>query len=105
MAKRSAAAEPLQNRRKHNVFKGSKGGTPPAGLRGMLWRVDRLERQVQRLSELVRQHAADADRLVQIVAEDREILWQELQEPHSNSSSDPQPAGPTDPKKFGIFSS
>ena len=47
-------------------------------MQGMLWRVERLERQVKRLSELVREHASDADRLVQIVAEDREILRQEL---------------------------
>ena len=58
---------------------------PPSGatvssekMKGMLWRVDRLERQVKRLSELVREHAEDADRLVQIVAEDREVLRQEL---------------------------
>ena len=45
---------------------------------GMMWRVERLERQIGKLSELIREHAVDADRLVQIVAEDREILRQEL---------------------------
>lgn len=50
----------------------------PAGLRDLLWRVERLERQVSKLSQLVRQHAMDADRLVQIVAEDREVLVEEL---------------------------
>ncbi len=45
---------------------------------GMVWRVERLERQIGKLSELIREHAVDADRLVQIVAEDRELLHQEL---------------------------
>ena len=44
----------------------------------VMWRVERLERQIGKLSELIREHAVDADRLVQIVAEDREILRQEL---------------------------
>ncbi len=50
----------------------------PVDLQGVLWRVDRLERQVRRLSELVREHAEDSDRLVRIVAEDREVLRQQL---------------------------
>jgi hypothetical protein len=48
----------------------------------VLWRLDRLERQVQTLSELVRDHAEDADRLVKIVAEDREVLRQQLLRDH-----------------------
>ncbi|MEC4669197.1 MAG: hypothetical protein VST65_06645 [Nitrospirota bacterium] len=44
----------------------------------LLWRVARLERQVQTLSELVRSHAEDADRLVKIVAENRDVLQDEL---------------------------
>ena len=44
----------------------------------LLWRVDRLERQIMRLSELVRAHAEDEDRLVRIVAKDHEALRQEL---------------------------
>lgn len=47
-------------------------------LQSMMWRVERLERQIGKLSELIREHAVDADRLVQIVAEDREIIRQEL---------------------------
>jgi hypothetical protein len=43
-----------------------------------LWRIDRLERQVMRLSELVRAHAEDEDRLVRIVAEDHDVLRREL---------------------------
>jgi hypothetical protein len=42
------------------------------------WRLDRLERQVRTLSELVRDHAEDADRLVRIVAEDHDALRREL---------------------------
>ena len=33
------------------------------------WRVERLEAQLQKLTELVRDHAEDVDRLVRIVAE------------------------------------
>lgn len=42
----------------------------------MMRRLDRLERQMNLLSELVRGHAEDAARLVQIVAENREALRQ-----------------------------
>jgi len=58
--------------------------TAPAtkSLEDVLWRLDRLERQVQTLSELVRDHAEDADRLVRIVAEDREVLRQQLLRAH-----------------------
>ncbi len=51
-------------------------------MKAVLWRLDRLERQVRTLSELVRDHAEDADRLVQIVAEDHEVLRQELLREH-----------------------
>ncbi|WP_447973192.1 hypothetical protein [Nitrospira sp. Kam-Ns4a] len=51
-------------------------------LKAVLWRLDRLERQVRTLSELVRDHAEDADRLVRIVAEDHEVLRQELLREH-----------------------
>lgn len=55
----------------------------PAGvMQDMLWRLDRLERQVHTLSELVREHAEDADRLVRIVAEDRDVLRRELLRQH-----------------------
>ncbi len=55
-----------------------KGRKKQGSLEDLRWRVERLDRQVSRLSELVRQHAMDADRLVQIVAEDREVLVEEL---------------------------
>lgn len=51
-------------------------------LQSLLWRVDRLERQVRTLSELVRDHAEDADRLVRVVGEDHEVLRRELLEEH-----------------------
>jgi len=60
----------------------SKDDQMPAALRHVLWRLDRLERQVRTLSELVRDHAEDSDRLVAIVAEDREVLRRELLREH-----------------------
>jgi hypothetical protein len=59
-----------------------KNGHMLVGLENVIWRIDRLERQVQKLSELVRDHAEDADRLVKIVAEDREVLRRELVRQH-----------------------
>jgi hypothetical protein len=53
-----------------------------AVLQGVLWRLDRLERQVRTLSELVRDHAEDADRVVRIVGEDHEVLRRELLQEH-----------------------
>lgn len=50
----------------------------------MVWRLERLERQVQRLSELVRNHAEDNDRLVRIVAEDRDVIRRELLRKHEH---------------------
>jgi hypothetical protein len=64
--------------------RGAKNGPAPAGLQEMLWRLDRLERQVQKLSELVRDHAEDADRLVRIVAEDRELLRRQMVRQHQH---------------------
>ncbi len=58
---------------------GRPSGTPAENL---LWRIDRLERQVHTLSELVREHAEDMDRLVRIVGEDREVLRRELLRQH-----------------------
>jgi hypothetical protein len=53
-----------------------------SGMDHVLFRLDRLERQVRKLSELVRDHAEDEDRLVRIVAEDREVLRRELVREH-----------------------
>lgn len=55
---------------------------PASVMQDILWRLDRLERQVHTLSELVREHAEDADRLVRIVAEDRDVLRRELLRQH-----------------------
>jgi hypothetical protein len=46
------------------------------------WRLDRLEQQMHRLTELIREHAEDNDRLVRIVAEDRELIRKELLRRH-----------------------
>ena len=55
---------------------------PASVVQDILWRLDRLDRQVHTLSELVRDHAEDADKLVRIVAEDREVLRRELVRQH-----------------------
>jgi len=47
-----------------------------------LWRIERLEAQLQKLTELVRDHAEDVDRLVRIVAEDRNVIRQQLLRKH-----------------------
>jgi hypothetical protein len=51
-------------------------------LRGVVWRLNRLERQVKTMSELIRDHAEDADRLVRIVGEDHELLRRQLLRQH-----------------------
>jgi hypothetical protein len=53
-------------------------------MKDIMWRLERLERQVQRLSELVRDHAEDTDRLVRIVAEDREAIRRDLLRKHEH---------------------
>ncbi|MEO5954129.1 MAG: hypothetical protein ABIR36_00330 [Nitrospiraceae bacterium] len=47
-----------------------------------LSRVEHLESQMAKLSELVREHAEDVDRLVRIVAEDREVIRRQLLRKH-----------------------
>jgi len=59
-----------------------------AVLADLMWRVNRLERQVRTLSELVRDHAEDADRLVRIVSEDHEALRRELLREHQERLRD-----------------
>lgn len=53
-----------------------------ASLGEMAWRLERLEGQLQKLSELVREHAEDVDRLVRIVAEDRDVIRRQLLRKH-----------------------
>jgi hypothetical protein len=48
----------------------------------MVWWLERLEGQLQKLSELVREHAEDVDRLVRIVAEDRDVIRRQLLRKH-----------------------
>ncbi len=56
----------------------------PAVDRGIdaLRRVEHLESQMAKLSELVREHAEDVDRLVRIVAEDRDVIRRQLLRKH-----------------------
>ena len=56
----------------------------PAADRGAdaLRRVEHLESQMAKLSELVREHAEDVDRLVRIVAEDRDVIRRQLLRKH-----------------------
>ena len=55
---------------------------PSESLSDMAWRLERLEGQLQKLSELVREHAEDMDRLVRIVAEDRDVIRRQLLRKH-----------------------
>jgi len=52
------------------------------GAKDLAWRLEHLEAQMQKLSQLVREHAEDMDRLVRIVAEDREAIRQQLLRKH-----------------------
>jgi hypothetical protein len=47
-----------------------------------LRRLEHLESQMAKLSELVREHAEDVDRLVRIVAEDRDVIRRQLLRKH-----------------------
>lgn len=47
-----------------------------------LWRLEHLENQMAKLSELVREHAEDVDRLVRIVAEDRDVIRRQMLRKH-----------------------
>ncbi|MDF0665594.1 MAG: hypothetical protein P0119_05895 [Nitrospira sp.] len=51
-------------------------------LNDMTGRLERLEGQMQKLSELVRDHAEDMDRLVRIVAENSDIIRRQLLRKH-----------------------
>ena len=55
---------------------------PASAQEGLLFRLEHLESQMQKLSELVRDHAEDVDRLVRIVAEDRNAIRQQLLRKH-----------------------
>ena len=53
-----------------------------SSLGDVTWRLQRLEGQMQKLSELVRDHAEDMDRLVKIVAENSDIIRRQLLRKH-----------------------
>lgn len=72
------AALPRSNNK--SVTKSS--GKSAESLSEMAWRLERLEGQLQKLSELVREHAEDVDRLVRIVAEDRDVIRRQLLRKH-----------------------
>ncbi|MGQ0666889.1 MAG: hypothetical protein ACT4O4_07630 [Nitrospiraceae bacterium] len=72
------AALPRSNRRP--VTKARANSTESVS--DMAWRLVRLEGQLQKLSELVREHAEDVDRLVRIVGEDREVIRRQLLRKH-----------------------
>ena len=74
MAKRRT---PTQSRRQR-----TDGTRPIKQSDDVLRRLNRLEQQMHRLSELIREHAEDADRLVRIVAEDRNLIRRELLRRH-----------------------
>ena len=57
--------------------------TPTANRKSdALRRLEHLENQMATLSELVREHAEDVDRLVRIVAEDRNVIRHQLLRKH-----------------------
>ncbi len=70
------AALPRRSRKVAAYSKPSRSATE------MAWRLERVEGQLQRLSELVREHAEDVDRLVRIVAEDRDVIRRQLLRKH-----------------------
>jgi hypothetical protein len=76
----------IRSRRKALRSVGTVRNNPAeSNLQDILWRLDRLERQVKTLSELVRDHAEDADRLVRIVGEDHEALRRQLLREHEET--------------------
>lgn len=58
------------------------GGKSSDPLRNMTWRLEKLEEQIQKLSELVRDHAEDMDRLVRIVGENQDVVRRQLLRKH-----------------------
>ena len=66
----------------HRPATKSSAGKPATSSSDMAWRLERLEGQLQKLSELVREHAEDMDRLVRIVAEDRDVIRRQLLRKH-----------------------
>lgn len=78
--KRDVLVAALQDNRRPTAK--TPAAKPGASSNDMAWRLDRLESQLQKLSELVREHAEDMDRLVRIVAEDRDVIRRQLLRKH-----------------------
>jgi hypothetical protein len=78
--KRDVVVAALPRNNNKHVTKPS--GKSAESLSEMAWRLERLEGQLQKLSELVREHAEDVDRLVRIVAEDRDVIRRQLLRKH-----------------------
>ena len=68
--------------RSHNKPPTRTSANDTASLNDMAWRLERLEGQLKKLSELVREHAEDVDRLVRIVGEDRDVIRRQLLRKH-----------------------
>lgn len=78
--KRDVVVAALSRRNSRPVTKGA--GNATLSLSEMAWRLERVEGQLQKLSELVREHAEDVDRLVRIVGEDRDAIRRQLLRKH-----------------------
>ena len=78
--KRDVVVAALQDN--HRPATKSSAGKPATSSNDMAWRLERLEGQLQKLSELVREHAEDMDRIVRIVAEDRDVIRRQLLRKH-----------------------
>jgi hypothetical protein len=72
-----AALPRVDSRRVTKLVEKSSG---PVG--NVAWRLEKLEGQIQKLSELVRDHAEDMDRLVRIVAENQDVVRRQLLRKH-----------------------
>jgi hypothetical protein len=78
--KRDVLVAALQDN--HRPATKSLSAKSPTSSSDMARRLERLEGQLQKLSELVREHAEDMDRLVRIVAEDRDVIRRQLLRKH-----------------------
>lgn len=78
--KRDVVVAALQDN--HRPATKASAAKPAGSSSDMAWRLERLEGQLQKLSELVREHAEDMDRLVRIVAEDRDVIRRQLLRKH-----------------------
>ena len=78
--KRDVVVAALPRVDSRRVTKLAEGTSDP--LQNMAWRLEKLEEQIQKLSELVRDHAEDMDRLVRIVAENQDVVRQQSLRKH-----------------------